>query len=286
MRKQSATPDHEVARIGAVQHGVVTHAQLRRAGLSVGAIARRVESGRLHRLYRGVYAVGHRRLSNEGRWMAAVLASGPGAVLSHRPAAEHWRLLTPRRGPVHVTVPGRGGRRRRGGIHLHRSPSLLPLDVTRRDGIPVTTPARTIADLRRVATVDEVRRAIREAEFLGLQIGEEASRESKPTRSLLERRFLRLCRRHGLPEPEVNVYVGPHEVDFLWRHRSLIVETDGYEGHRGRQAFEDDRAKDAELRVLGFTVVRFTYRQLTERWAWVEETVRALLASGAEVSPN
>jgi very-short-patch-repair endonuclease len=77
----------------------------------------------------------------------------------------------------------------------------------------------------------------------------------------------------------VNVYVGPYEVDFLWRHRRLVVETDGYEGHRGRQAFEDDRARDAELRVLGYTVVRFTYRQVTERWGWVEETVRALLAA-------
>jgi very-short-patch-repair endonuclease len=278
MRQVRATPDHLIARTAARQHGIVTAAQLREAGLSESGIQRRVDAARLHRLYRGVYALGHRRLSDEGRWMAAVLACGSAAVLSHRPAAEHWRLLSPRRGTVHVTVPGRSGRRKRPGIQLHRSPSLLPLDVTRKDNIPVTTPARTIADLRRVATVDEVRRAIREAEFLGLEIDEEAGREDAPTRSLLERRFLRLCRRHGFPEPEVNAYVGPHEVDFLWRDRRLIVETDGYEGHRGRQAFEDDRAKDAELRVLGFTVLRFTYRQVGERWAWVEGTVRALLS--------
>jgi very-short-patch-repair endonuclease len=209
--------------------------------------------------------------------MAAVLASGADAVLSHRSAAEHWRLLSSRRGPVHVTVPGRNGRIKRPGIHLHRSPSLLPLDVTRHNGIPVTKPTRTIADLRGVASVDEVRRAIREAEFLALPLEEEANRESAPTRSKLERRFLHLCRRHRFPAPEVNVQVGRHEVDFLWRDRKLVVETDGYEGHRGRQAFEDDRAKDAELRVLGYTVVRFTYRQVTGRWEWVEETARALL---------
>jgi very-short-patch-repair endonuclease len=243
------------------------------------SISRRVEAGRLHRLHRGVYAVGHRRLSDQGKWMAAVLAWGPKAVLGHRSAAELWRLLSPRRGPVHVTLPGRGGRGKR-GIRLHRSPSLLPSDVTRHEGIPVTTPARTIRDLRRVATVDEVRRAIREAEFLGLAIGEQAGREQAPTRSRLERRVLAMCRRHRLPKPEVNAYVGPHEVDFLWRDKKLVVETDGYEGHRGRQAFEEDRARDAELRVLGYTVVRFTYRQVTERWGWVEETVRALLAGG------
>jgi very-short-patch-repair endonuclease len=154
---------------------------------------------------------------------------------------------------------------------------LRPLDVTRRNNIPVTTPARTIADLCRVASVDEVRRAIRQAGFLGLDIGAEDRREPALTRSTLERRFLRLCRRHRLPEPEVNVLVGPHEVDFLWPDRRLIVETDGYEGHRGRQAFEDDRAKDAELRVMRYTVVRFTYRQVSERWEWVEESIRALL---------
>jgi very-short-patch-repair endonuclease len=210
--------------------------------------------------------------------MAALLACGPGAALSHRSAAELWGLLKPRRGPVAVTIPGNSGRRKRPGIRLHRSPSLRPFDVTRHRGIPVTTPARTIADLRRVSDVDEVRRAIRQAEFLGLALGEAASREPAPTRSALERRFLRLCRRHGLPEPEVNAPIGPHEVDFLWRHCRLIVETDGYEGHRGRQAFEDDRAKDAELRVLGYTVLRFTYRQVTEQWGWVEGTVRALLS--------
>jgi predicted transcriptional regulator of viral defense system len=98
--------------------------------LSTSAIQRRHNAARLHRIYQGVYAVGHIRLSNEGRWMAAVLACGTGGALSHRSAAELWGLLSPRPGLVHVSIPGHGGRRKRSGIRLHRSPSLLPLDVT------------------------------------------------------------------------------------------------------------------------------------------------------------
>jgi very-short-patch-repair endonuclease len=210
--------------------------------------------------------------------MAAVLACGNHALLSHRSAAELWGLLSPREGHVHVTVPGRGGRKKRAGIRLHRSPSLRRSATTRRKGIAVTRPARTLADLRRVATTDELRRAIRQAEFLGFDVGEEARREPVLTRSPLKRRFLRMCRRHRLPAPEVNVQIGKFEVDFLWRDRKLIVETDGYDAHRGREAFEADRAQDAELRVLGFNVVRFTYRQVHDRWSWVERTVHALLA--------
>lgn len=277
MREQIDTGDRVIAKVAARQHGVVTSRQLNAAGIDKSGVARRVAAGRLHRFYRGVYAVGHRRLSNCGRWMAAVLAYGRGAVVSHRSAAELWGMLPPRAGPVHVTAGASGGRSKRAGIHLHRSPPLPNDQTTRHDGIPVTTPARTVADLRRVATVDEVRRAIRRAEFLGLEVGGEAAREPALTRSRLERRFLLMCRRHHLPEPEVNVIVGGREVDFLWRDRMLVVETDGYQAHRGHQAFEDDRAKDADLRVLGFTVVRFTYRQVVETWDWVEDTIRALL---------
>ncbi len=277
MRQQLASPDAIVARIAARQHGVVTFEQLLAAGVSPSGISRRVRAGRLFRIYRGVYAVGHRSLSIEGEWMAAVLVYKDGAALSHRSAAELWGYLKPRSGPIHVTLHTLSGRQKRRGICLHHSPSVLSV-TTRHNGIAVTTPARTIADLRRVASVDEVRRAIREAEFHHHDVSDERAKEDAPTRSWLERRFLRMCRRHNLPAPEVNVHVGPHEVDFLWRDRRLIVETDGWEAHSGRQAFEDDRAKDAELRALGFTVLRFTHRQVTERWEWVEATVRALLA--------
>jgi very-short-patch-repair endonuclease len=249
--------DAAIARIAARQHGVVAARQLYAAGLTREAVRRRASAGRLHRVFRGVYAVGHAGLSNEGRWMAAVLACGEGAALSHRSAAELWGMLDPVAGPVHVTVSGAGGRKRRAGIHLHRSPDLTNTDTTRRYGIAVTTPARTLRDLRRTVSPKLVRRAIRQAEFDRLPIGGHAG-ETAGTRSDLEHRFLRLCRRYRLPEPEVNVKVGRFTVDFLWRQEGLVVETDSYRTHRGRQAFIDDRERDNELAARGLDVLRFT----------------------------
>lgn len=206
--------------------------------------------------------------------MAAVPAFGDGAVLSHRSAAGLWTLLPRRSGPIDVTVPGSGGRRRRQQIRLHRSLLLTPAATTIRSGIPVTTPARTVADLRRLATTDEVRGAIRQAEVLGFEIGSEGA---EGTRSELEHLFLRLCRRHRLPPPEVNVRVGPFLVDFLWRDQGLIVETDGYRFHRGRLAFEDDHARDVELKLRGYEIVRFTHRQVANDAPRVAHTLRVLL---------
>lgn len=191
-----------------------------------------------------------------------------GAAVSHRSAAILWRLLPEREGPVDVSVPGDSGRKKRQGIRLRRSVSLLPVDVTLRCGIPVTTPARTISDLRRALAVRasgrvsprELRGAIRQAEVLGLPLGEQDRGDR--TRSELERAFLRLCRRSGLPRPEVNVRIGPHLVDFLWRDRRLAVETDGYRYHRGRAAFEADRTRDLELRALGYETIRLSQRQV------------------------
>jgi very-short-patch-repair endonuclease len=279
MRPKPATPDHLIARLASNQHGIVDLAELRHAGITPSAVKWRVAAGRLHRVHRGVYAVGHRALGNNGRWMAAVKACGEGAVLSHRSAAELWGLLSPIAGPVHVTVPGDGGRGRRKGIHLHRSRSLTEAVTTRRNRIPVTIPARTVADLRRAGDVQIARRAIRQAEFLGLPVAE-AGIDPDGTRSELEAAFLSLCRRHRLPAPEVNVRVGPFLVDFLWADAGLVVEVDGYGPHRGRQAFEDDRARDVELRLLGYEVLRFTYRQVTGDPAVVAAAARALLGRG------
>jgi very-short-patch-repair endonuclease len=175
---------------------------------------------------------------------------------------------------VDVTVCGAGGRSRRRGIRIHRSLTLKAEVTARRRGIPVTSPARTIADLRRVVSAAQLRRAIREAGVLGLKIGTE---EGDSTRSELEARFLRLCRRHRLPAPEVNVRIGAFTVDFLWRRQHLIVETDGYRFHRGRLAFEEDRARDVELRLLGYEVLRFTHRQVVDEGARVAAALRALL---------
>ncbi|MEZ5078469.1 MAG: type IV toxin-antitoxin system AbiEi family antitoxin domain-containing protein [Solirubrobacterales bacterium] len=260
MVRKGATTDQRIAALAARQHGVVSLGQLREAGLRDDAVHKRARAGRLHRVHRGVYAVGHANLSHPGRWLAAVLACGDEAVLSHRSAAALWRLVEPRRGDTHVTVPGRGGRKRQPRIRLHRSSTLTTTDVTSRLGIPVTTPARTIVALRGTATAAEWRRAVRQAEVLGLRTGVDPS---APTRSELEDRFLGLCARHRLPRPEINARVGGWEVDFLWREQRLIVETDGYRFHRGATAFEDDHARDLDLRGRGYGVLRLTYRQVT-----------------------
>jgi very-short-patch-repair endonuclease len=202
--------------------------------------------------------------------MAAVFACGPGAVLSHASAVVLWGLLRPIAGPVDVSVPSTAGRRQRPGIRLHRCPSLMAAmrgtsdpvtPVTRHLGIPVTTVSRTLADIRGALPARLERRARRQAEVLGLPLG---GAGSDRTRSDLEGAFLRLCRRHRLPAPEVNAEVAGLTVDFLWRSAGLVVETDSYAYHRGRVAFEDDRARDLALRELGFDVIRVADRQLDE----------------------
>ncbi len=154
----------------------------------------------------------------------------------------------------------------------------MAADLTRRDGIPVTSPSRTIDDLRRVLGEPQLRRAIRQAEVLGLALG--PGDGSEGTRSELERLFLRLCRRHRIPQPEVNARVGPYLVDFLWRDRGLVVEADGYRYHRGRQAFEDDRARDLALRLRGLDVMRFSHRQVVESPAAVIGLLSVALGAG------
>lgn len=278
MRHKRATrpPDADLARLATRQHGIVSVTQLRALGLSPDAIKRRSQSGRLHRIHRGVYAVGHSGLSDEGRWLAAVLACGEGAVLSCNSAAELWKLLPARGGPVDVTVPGQSGRKKRFGVRVHRSSSMQKTASTVRKGIPVTTPARTIADLRRTASPSVLRRAVREAGMLGLPIADDAKRDH--TRSELERLFLRLCRRHRLPSPQVNVKLGRYTADFLWADRRLVVETDGWQAHRSRLAFEEDHARDLELKLRGYEVLRFTYRQVRGDPGGVAAALRALLS--------
>jgi very-short-patch-repair endonuclease len=261
-------------------------------GVLPSGISDRVTAGRLHRIHRGVYAAGHPNIGNEGRWMAAVLACGDDAVLSHRSAAALWRVLpqgrgvpaagtsgSSREGVIEVTVPGSGGRAIRSGIKVHRSQTLQPGDRTIRDGIPVTNPMRTLEDLRRTLPREKFAAALRQAEFLRLPIGDRLSPDR--TRSELEARFLAVCRRHRLPQPEVNVRVDRFLVDFLWRAQRLIVELDGWESHRTRSAFEEDRARDARLKVLGYEVLRFTWRQVENDAVGMARSVRALIR-GAE----
>jgi very-short-patch-repair endonuclease len=274
------TADQIIAQSAQRQHGVVALAQLLADGVTQREVWRRVQSGRLHRIHRGVYAVGHRRLSREGRWLAAVLACGDGATLSHQSAAQHSRMLplTASLGPAHVTVPGTCGRRRRDGIIVHRSTTMTPADIMLRDRIPTTKPIRTLADLKPLLPREQWEAALDRAVFLRLPIGDLGT--SDPARSRLERALMGLCRRHRLPLPEMNVLVGPYRVDFLWREQKLVVETDGWEAHRDRAAFEADRTRDAELKLMGYEVVRFTHRQVLEEPERVARTLRALLARG------
>ncbi len=197
-------------------------AQLQTAGLSATAIHKRVRAGRLHRIHRGVYAVGHAGLTDRGRWKAATLAI-PGSVLSHRSAAELWQLLRPAGGVTQLTVPYPASPSRRQGIRIYRSRTLAARRTAMRDGIPLTMPERTLFDLARVATPAEVRRATREAEVRGLPLGG----DHRPTKSDsdLEDDFFRLCRRYHVPLPERNVSVGRYRVDFLWRAERLVAES-------------------------------------------------------------
>ncbi|HEX5711967.1 MAG TPA: DUF559 domain-containing protein [Solirubrobacterales bacterium] len=202
--------------------------------------------------------------------------------MSHRSAATLWGLLRPMAGPVDVSIPTCTGRKRREGIALHRCVSLGGAPegsvrlVTRHKGIPVTSPARTIEDLRRVVPPYLVRRATRQAELAGRI----ESTGSDRTRSDLERDFLGLCRRHGIPAPEVNVKVGPLTVDFLWRRQRVAAETDGYAYHRGQVAFQDDRARDLILRRHGLDVRRYSELQVNESPAEVMADLREALGAG------
>jgi len=225
-----------------------------------------------------VYAVGHAGLSHHGRWKAATLAVR-GAVLSHRSAAELWGLLQPRGGAPTVSVPYPASPGRRPDIRIVRSRTLARARTTSREGIPVTMPARTLADLARIASAADVRRATREAEVRGLPL--DPGHFPYLTDSDLEDAFLALCRRHRVPPPEVGARVGRYRVDFVWREERLIAETDGYLYHRGRQAFHEDRERDIELELAGFAVVRFDDLRIEKDPASVAADVLALLANRA-----
>ena len=284
--------DHLIAEVAERQGGVVSAMQLGTLGLNADAIARRMRRGWLHRLHRGVYAVGHRRLAAEGRWHAAVLACGEGAALSHRAAAAAWDVRAWGGGMIDVTVPTPGGRARHHGLRVHRSPGV---EVTTRDGLRLTTVERTLLDLAPRLRPRELERALEQAQHRRLvdhAVLSELARRPAPgatklralltepltfTRSELERRFLELVDKADLPRPLTNHRLGPYECDFVWPAQRLIVETDGAEHHRTRHAFEDDRAKDAELTRQGWRVVRLTHRRLRDDRAGVERLLRELL---------
>jgi len=267
-----------IAAVAARQHGVITTAQVLSCGLTSPGITNWVRAGRLHRVHRGVYAVGHPGISLEGEWMAAVLACGPAAVLSDLSAAMLWRMLEPRSALIHVTVRGGGGRARREGLVIHRRSTLPPGQSTARDDIPVTSTARTLDDLRRNSSTAEYRRALRQAEYLRLPLDDAARADADGTRSGLEAEFLSFCKRHRLPTPEVNARIGPFTVDFLWRRERVVVETDSYRTHGGAVAFEEDRKRDLWLKTHRHEVVRVTDRRLGSDPHGLAISLRAILA--------
>jgi very-short-patch-repair endonuclease len=272
--------DRAIVRAAATQHGVVSYAQLVAIGLRSSGVGVRISAGRLHRLHRGVYSVSPPRLlAVKGRWLAAVMACGEGAVLSHMDAAALWELMSAPRGPIHVTIPTDNGRERRTSIVLHRALTLLPSQTTVRSSIPVTNPARTVSDLRRLLSRPRFEPILRRAEILRLDIGPQQEHIEEADRTELERRMLALCRRHGLPMPRCQQIIGAYTVDFLWPDARLVVEVDGWKTHGTRSAFESDRSRDAELQVAGYRVVRFTWRQVTENGPAVAATIRALLGT-------
>lgn len=275
--------------------------QLYGLGFTKSQVHDRAAAGRLHRTYRGVYAVGHRRLSAKGWWLAAVLACGPDAALSHHAAVALWGLRPRRGGPVDVTVPGRRKHGQR-GIRVHNVRALADADRTILDGIPVTSPSRALLDYAEVGRPQQLRLALEAADRQGLldaRAIEEliarspGRRERGPlraalaeingpspwTRSELERRFLALIREDGLPEPHCNVVVAGHVVDFHWQQQRLVVEVDGYEFHRSRRAFESDRERDAALQLAGLRVLRVTHRRVSEPRPLIDQ-LRALLEAG------
>jgi putative AbiEi antitoxin of type IV toxin-antitoxin system/uncharacterized protein DUF559 len=297
-----------IARLAARQHGIVALAQLREIGLSASGVRSRVAAGRLHRVHRGVFAVGSAALTTRGRWLAAVLACGRAAVLSHRSAAALWGLRPTSRAVIDVTRPGRS-ERPRGGIHLHRARRLRPEDVTEVNGVPCTSVGRTLLDLSEVVGRRAVERALDQAEVLRILdaravddlLARSPGRRGTPvlaavfadhegartlTRSELEERFLSICRGAGIAQPEVNGWVeapgGALEVDFVWRAEGLIVETDGHRTHGSRSAFERDRRRDQRLALAGWRVVRFTWRQTENDPEGVADVVRFLLARSSE----
>jgi hypothetical protein len=289
--------DAAIADLARRQHGVVARPQLVDLGVVAKAIEYRIAIGRLHAVHRGVYAVGHRLLSREAVWMAAVLVAD-GAVLSHRSAALLWGIAGGEQARVDLTAPRSLRPRPRLRFHC----ALLPADeVTVTRGIPVTTPARTLLDLAAILPRHRLERAATEAEIQRLGsptsladlVARYPGRPGVPavqallarrdigrnvTKRDLEPRFLAFLDAHRIPRPRVNATVHAKEVDCLWVDQRLIAELDGFATHGTREAFERDRARDRALQVAGYRVVRITWRQLTEEPATLAAQIATLLA--------
>ncbi len=279
------------------QHGVVARRQLLALGYSSKGIRHRVTSGRLHIIHRGVYSVGRPSVGPHGRWMAAVLACGSEAVLSHSSAAALWRIGSEERDAIEVSVRSRH-QRRRPGLRIYRRPSLWPEDHTARNGIPVTTPIQTLIDMALRLDRRGIERMINEADKYDLthppqlrkaldqRAGEPGvaklrqildRRTFRLTKEELERRFLPLAARAGLPVPLTGQWVNEFEVDFYWPDLELVVETDGLRYHRTPAEQARDRLRDQAHTAAGLTQLRFTHEQVR----YEPDYVKGILAQTA-----
>jgi very-short-patch-repair endonuclease len=298
-KRGESQADRAIGALAERQHGLVTRAQLLELGLNRGSIAHRIELGRLRPVHRGIYTIGHRLLSRDGRWMAAVLACGPEGVLSHHAAAALWGI----RQSTRIEVTARATRHPRRGVVIHRG-VVRPDERTKHREIPTTTVPRTLLDLSAVVHPNDLRSALRQAEQLRLTdplslhdlaeryprrpgiaavkaLLEEARLGLNVIRSELEERFEAFLLRAGLPLPKTNQRVEGYEVDCVWPDARLIVELDGHATHSPAYAFEDDRARDRRLEAAGWHVIRITWRQLHEEPHLVEADLRRLLAQPA-----
>lgn len=274
-----------VARLAAGQHGNVTTAQLRACGLSPTAIRGAVARGQLWTVHRSVYAVGRPPVSPHERAMAAVLAGGSGAVLSHHWAGWLWKLRPLPTGPVEITAARQRHARR--NLILHRSRSLDPQDATTEWGIPTTTAARTVLDLAPSLTAKHLGRAVNDAQIKRLTTADDlrqlatrspgrATRcltatvpldQHGATRSLLEDLLFDVARERGWAPPRINLSVERIECDFTWPALKLIIEADGYTYHSTRDGFESDHERRLALEALGWRVVAVTYDQVIKHRA-------------------
>jgi very-short-patch-repair endonuclease len=267
-----------IAASAGVQHGVVTREQLLALGLGKAAIAHRVGIGLLHPIHAGVYAVGHRPVSPYAYAMAAVLACGDGAALSHRSAATLWGVERAWRQPLEVTARAA---RRRPNLRIHRSRTLGARDITEHFGIPVTTPARTVLDNAPRLTDAALARAVNDLRLAGyLKLGElteflarqsptaaakrlrQHTAQRAPTRSEFEDAFRAFAERYRLPELLVNTHVAGHEADVFFPAHRLVIELDGWDYHSDRAQFEVDRNRDADLLAAGVATVRLTWERM------------------------
>ena len=284
--------------LAARQHWVVARHQLLALGFSAKAIQRRIKDGRLHVVWRGVYAVGRPQLTFHGRLMAATLAGGVDSVISHASAAGLWQLATPRTNDVHVSLLAAFDRRLP-GIVIHRRVALRPVDVTRCHGIPVTSPVCTLVDIATDSSRDELEAAVNEADKRDL-VDPEALRTAidlargRPgvallrgvldrrtfllTDSELERRFLPIARSAGLPEPQTQCWLNGFRVDFYWPALGLVVETDGLRYHRTAAQQSRDRQRDQAHTAAGLTALRFTHAQVRFEPDYVRSILGAVAA--------